>query len=991
MFKKINSFRYIIVMATLAFGTKLHPVNTSNLIGTFQILPKELRQLSPLTGAVAWNKRVLERLYDHGHLTPGEPKDSTCPDFNEQLQTWLKSIQAISIREIVRILFNRPPGTVGQSDFRPSKTIAEKPQALIKNIAHNLATLFLYQTLEKELNGKNGAQRKKRLQSVLTLKKIGHVTNNAFYLACEDPIYPGHTVVEHALLGLLWVAANNDRALLKLYFKALQDSISKGIEKLEISLASPKTSQKKSATPIPALGLPTQEEQANAISSFTKKLNKLKNMVATFNPELFDLNTNFVLDDINQLQNKTTKEIVQDTALCEILTYAALTPQTRAPVLSLGEDLSFTMPNKGKVKGLRPCFEVEIRNLLNYYAFDPATYQYSAKRLEESLGGSVHPDLIAFYNKYTDPKLSDTKEARIAWAQIMTNLDNVAYLVTAELQPPKQTYASLYEGLERHHHIRLSDDIIDEQQKQELATLYLVIPEEKTYTHYELQATYRNFVLILDHFLQLNLFVGKNLAQELLRSDFTATYLPKVLEVLGAEKIETKFESKNYKNSENRSDIGIVSFFLPAFQVNAKFFLDRGHGDLKLINLNDEGLKQLDKLTQEEINHFPLAPYLVQSHTYEQTLINGWRDLISCFAHNAIGNDRLFADLARQNLDASWLALIEYEEVKSAQKFWVPYKEEILAHAIKNNLPGASGKGLNFINQIQKNPKCRHFPQQLWHALTQKNPALEQAAFEDACKNIEEKNKTNAYYQDPAVTFIINKFLGHNNKLSQAADIFLQKLLSEPDNDDTQSIYRNIFFAIQKRIKETKDLAFNSVKHLFEHAFTKTNNANTAGTVLTYIDWLLDSKDITPQEAAVFIKQTARHQGLDLYKERINLLSKCFQKGLSTKETACYLRTITYSKNELYELHSSYNKDSQRQDILKKYAELAKELLEKDSTLTWDNQFWKNIEKHTTYWDNQDLLTIKQKRTYIRQALVFGKNFLSAYLQKPKITLQRTK
>lgn len=925
---------FIFVMLVVIFATTpTHPLNTNNIAGTYTLLPQKLRELSPLVGAVVWSQRVIEGLYDDGHLTPGEPKDTRNQYFKQELANWRKAIPSSGIKIIIRNLFNRPPGTKGQSDFRPSKTIYDSPKTLIEKIGYNLAQLFLYKTLEPLLEGKNSTHRKARLSGILTFKKIGKVTSQDFYQAYGDEIYPGDQIIEYALLSLLWVTAHNDRTLIKRYFTTLRQELDNGIKKLQTSLNSPNLSQ----LPFPALGLLIPQEQTKAIANFAQALNQIETMILQFTPEQFDILDQITVDDTSRLQNKTTHQILEDSALCEILAYLILHSQPHPPILTLGgEYLTFTLEANKKVHNLRACFEVELRNLLNFFALDPTTRQYSAAQLEKTLGRKVHPDLAAFYSTYSDPQKTNTQEAEIAWVKIMTNIDNIAYLITSELQPPKSSKTYDYKNPIESYHIRLTD-VIDEKIKAALHKLQLCVPATSSLTHYELQGTIRNFILILNHLLQLNLFTDKNLGMELAQDSFIETYLPIVLKQLGAAK---NFSTKRIRNSS--PDLGSLEFFLPRFQTKAKFSFTREHADLELKTLRETSLQELNQLNESEISSFELLPFLLSSSEYKKLTDSGFREIITYFAHlKFLDNQDFLPSIAKKPLTQNWYTLINYMKTKT--KIYAVDEEKIIINALEQNLKDAKKDALDFIEKHKNSDKV--FPKNLWAYLLEKNAEdskLSEEAFSDAQNKIRQGSH---HTKDAAIDFLTSQGLATNNTSSTKVAALLKEILTKKI---IPSEYRNFVLFGLKEALLSKKIPFSTAKPLFDLVCEKSKNA-LVECLITRLQTLLKKNVITYHEA-IFYLQAIENRTSDrsLCLKKLILLEDCLEKGMPIKEAVKQLAHITYDQAALEELHHPMISCAL---VTAKYRILVNELLEKEPELRTDKKFWNMVAKHVSKHD----------------------------------------
>lgn len=71
------SIKRIFLAIVLAMGIvgQNWATNLYNLKGTYSILPENLQEFSVLDGAIAWHTGAIRRLYDLGHVAPGEPID----------------------------------------------------------------------------------------------------------------------------------------------------------------------------------------------------------------------------------------------------------------------------------------------------------------------------------------------------------------------------------------------------------------------------------------------------------------------------------------------------------------------------------------------------------------------------------------------------------------------------------------------------------------------------------------------------------------------------------------------------------------------------------------------------------------------------------------------------------------------------------------------------------------------------------------------------
>ncbi len=117
---------------------------------------------------------------------------------------------------------------------------------------------------------------------------------------------------------------------------------------------------------------------------------------------------------------------------------------------------------------------------------------------------------------------------------------------------------------------------------------------------YELRASLKNIIIVLDHILQLNLFDNTDgLAKEFTRSDFIKEYFPKLCKVLKATGFLSSQEDA--KEGELNKDFDVLDYTkfkiyatLELAKITCTFTTSLGHGEFKLVQA--EGLLEETQL-----------------------------------------------------------------------------------------------------------------------------------------------------------------------------------------------------------------------------------------------------------------------------------------------------------------------------------------------------------------------------------------------------------
>jgi len=507
--------RCVTTLAVFAWCSGARATNLLNLKDTLTVLPEYLRELSLFHGAVAWHSGAIMNMYDHG-VPAGEPliprvknEDETEEVFvkrkqeaNAAFKTWESAIESPIIKDIVRKLFYRVPGTTSGADFKvanaETRVFNRNNNLYIKNATQRLVQLLYRYTIEPYIIGfqKYGKSKNilknynENLKNVLLLpKNIETIEDDCFFGSSQDQIR-AEIVIR---LGQLWALIGHDRSLIKNYYEDLKSTLAK----VNLILA-----------------------KALVIIGFDK-VDKVSNYLLSWDGDItFDVSSRFeskasIQSYLLQFNNVSGNEPdnalrIQEAASC-LLLLKELKPMS---TVRIGyKNGAYVYAN---------CSDTVVRNIINYITLDK-TGEFNVSLIEGILGENhkVSESLRQFYAAYPSPLNQGELSVHSAWENVVSNLEFVEYAKAFDgsgllNRNTEKGFIKLPGGFDPQRFIDEGFTVVDSHVEC-----------------FEVRSTAHNLIVILDHILQLQLFNQEPLQQEYFRTGFVVRYLPKVFEKIG--------------------------------------------------------------------------------------------------------------------------------------------------------------------------------------------------------------------------------------------------------------------------------------------------------------------------------------------------------------------------------------------------------------------------------------------------------------------------
>ncbi|KKQ31951.1 MAG: hypothetical protein US49_C0023G0002 [candidate division TM6 bacterium GW2011_GWF2_37_49] len=286
------------------------------------------------------------------------------------------------------------------------------------------------------------------------------------------------------------------------------------------------------------------------------------------------------------------------------------------------------------------CVENMMLNFICILAFDPDNKCFSLEYLNKKIPGlKLNAYLVDFFNNdhpvlkasncMVTPETMGLMPVHQAFSSIVSNIPSVAYTRSLSIAEPNiefdytwpiaygdslgciivpkeyidlfksQTYMPLpnnYAYIKKYY-------VLHRREESELSTPGKAIC-------YELVGTLKNFIVLLNHILGLNLFDGKNIYTEILRHNFIREYLPQLAARLKLEfmlpcSIEEIDHKATVKGDKLLIKIRTESDEKPAFELNYTGL----HADITIISNTDASCYQeLQNITTAMPSYQPNLP-----------------------------------------------------------------------------------------------------------------------------------------------------------------------------------------------------------------------------------------------------------------------------------------------------------------------------------------------------------------------------------------------
>lgn len=511
--------RYVVTLVVLAWCNGVWATDLLNLKDTLTVLPEALRDLSLLHGAVAWHSGAIMNMYDYG-----VPQD-------EFLDPSEGALESPIIKNIVRKLFYRVPGTMSRTDFK----VARREQVLfnndkekyIKNIAIHVVKLLYRYHIESRIAHNNALVTLyyANVKNILSLPQ--NQQQDVFFGSSQDQVY-AEIIIR---LAHLWALIGHDRSLIKNYYNYLKVAVNSLCENIKAPLTTVFSKNKAMVS-------------ANLLS--------WEGEIIFFDDKPFESRMSV---DSSLLAGP--EEIV-----CSLLR-KVLEPVSYSSVMHKDND-HLVYAN---------CMDTVIRNIINYITFgNDKKFNVAVVEGILGVGHQVHESLRQFYELYNSPSSHLYYSAHGAWGDVISNLYFVEYA---------QAPGSLKQDKSTKGFIKLPPGAAAIPFERNGFTV--VTPGVECF---EVRTTAHNFIVILNHLLQLHLFKNdSDLASQYFKSNFIENYLPKVFEKMG----EIQFLINNNQDLE----------FSITF--NEVFMKNLGHGNQTVhirLQIRRHGVFDVESITQ---------------------------------------------------------------------------------------------------------------------------------------------------------------------------------------------------------------------------------------------------------------------------------------------------------------------------------------------------------------------------------------------------------
>ncbi len=587
-------YLFLLFIISLTYQTSFYVrANENNLIDTLSILKQEFYPVSPLHGAVAWQQEWVMKLYDLG--------------WDRDKSTGKLSItdeQPPALINLIDRLFHRPPGTAGMMNFSPTKDIRDQMSGdvvqtlgkiiallpgfnTLKELAANLKTesnIEKVNTVASELSNVNDedffeklAESKKALQNVKIPKKAVSAVEFKklinefceFKENCRKLVRGADTaqLLRQAflqnpqetlltLLALLWACCESRRGDLAKYYQALDEK--------------------------------TREVRNTSIFSKDQAPGWDKWIADKFDPKSKD-NMIEALQKFEGIFEKNPQHY-------EALVYLVLMPDKYPKISEYKTATLWFNGTEHHNVTFADCMDSSMMNFLLILAYNKDTMAFNAdflkqkfelQALNEKLEQFLTSNHPAFNRKIKDkedskinltPQTVEEIEIHNAWTDVVSDIPGVAYNKCLRGKSVESCQST--KGF-----IVVTPKLKDAPGLQK-AGYITVIPAEGIC--FELQPSLKNFIVLFNYLLNLNLFNPANVYDEILKPNFVKTYLP-----ILAEKLKMEIELNVSLDKIDEKDYGDQILTKLGFDDEFPFELSTSHGHGEIIKKYNTFAKKL--------------------------------------------------------------------------------------------------------------------------------------------------------------------------------------------------------------------------------------------------------------------------------------------------------------------------------------------------------------------------------------------------------------
>lgn len=634
MFSRILFRKYILLwIIHLALSLSTSVCQIKNIKGTYDILDDTHKHFSLVHGAVAWETGYIRKLYDCGHIFPRFNRH------NQQGQSVISGYdhtdEQHNIIRFVHALFYRVPGSTAPTDFGVTQQLAtndpiliaeyaaeivvvlEKIQArrgaflnyintqeqnLQKQIAENSTLLTsLDETLAQTDKTKHGAiigkasgEEKAALQKRSKARQSVTLLNTAKtnpYLLPKDLASHENCGEFLKLLKILdqSFAKILQPCVLELISPSLGTVVYRALDECDDDVMFPKHMI---TTIILSFVYVTCSHKCPAITVFYEKLNELSGQIIS--KPLSDC----------CFSNITSQDAIKRMQKCDMMSLLKNNPDEFVycafMIRSFPAPVTFATAEctkQGHTVKCSDCMENSIRNFINLLAYDLEKNIFSVEALKNRTkpkDGVFHSSLEEFMKAFTDVSKASSLDAHNKWLELMTHIPYVSYIEhSGGALAQKRGFIAPYHT--SFHALGYQQTPVDQ-------------------VGFNLRPSLTNFIIALNHLLNLELFSQEELVQALVSKKFVQQYLPALCKRLEITLEKTSIET-NKLDEKDFGDVIVTILQLNGF-LRCELKTQAGHGEFCLEGGNKHPLADmLDLNINTDSEHHAIVQYLRKDPT----------------------------------------------------------------------------------------------------------------------------------------------------------------------------------------------------------------------------------------------------------------------------------------------------------------------------------------------------------------------------------------
>ncbi len=606
--KKLYIFLLFVISLTYQADFYVQ-ANENNLIGTLNILKPEFYPISPLHGAVAWQQEWVMRLYDLGW-----DRDKSTG------KLIIEDEQPPALIKIIDRLFHRPPETTGMMDFGPVKDIRDQAAA---DVAQTLGEIIavLPELISKEVGSKFNRLKElaEQLKASSKTEKIKSTASSLCDVSDADffgKLAESKKALQNAKIPQKAIFAVEFKKLINEFceFKENCAKLVRGADTAQLLRQA--FSQNPQETLLTLLALlwscceSSRDDLASYYQALDEKTREVRN-ISVFSKDQAPGWQQWIADKFdNKLKNQMIADLhafegkIEDNPkLYEALTYIVLIPGNYPKISEYKTATLWLDGTEHRNVTFADCMDSSMMNFLLILAYNKDAMAFGTDFLKQKLGlqtineklerflNSDHPAFIRKREGKEDIKINLTPqtveeiEIHNAWTDVESNIPGVAYNTCLNGKEIKSCQSG--KGF-----IIATPDLNDVSLFQK-AGYVIVQPSEGIC--FEFQPSLKNFIVLFNYLINLNLFDPAKVYDEILKPDFVKTYLPML-----AEKLKIEMEPSVSLNDIDTKDYGDQILTKLGFDDEFPFELSTSSGHGEIIKTHSATAAKLKNILQSE-------------------------------------------------------------------------------------------------------------------------------------------------------------------------------------------------------------------------------------------------------------------------------------------------------------------------------------------------------------------------------------------------------